>query len=180
MHAYMYRFCIRILYLWLFFQLEASEYNTGVIYWVSVQRHIVFFSNQRIMKTAAFLLTSAFFTCRLDPALIRPGRVDFIKEIGHCTNWQLQRMFSRFYPEADAAQLSEFATEIEKISHPVSPAMIQGHFMYHKVWPNGACFGGHVACFCGLIVHYLGRKLLHVGFLYSRMSYFKVPMTIFS
>ena len=153
MHAYMYRFCIRWLYLWLFFQLEASKYNTGVIYWV-----LFFFSIQHIMKTAAFLLTSTFFTCRLDPALIRPGRVDFIKEIGHCTNWQLQRMFSRFYPEADAAQLSEFATEIEKISHPVSPAMIQGHFMYHKVWPNGACFGGHVACFCGLIVHYLGRK----------------------
>ena len=123
---------------------------------ISSASHCFFFKPAHYEN--GLLLTSTFFTCRLDPALIRPGRVDFIKEIGHCTNWQLQRMFSRFYPEADAAQLSEFATEIEKISHPVSPAMIQGHFMYHKVWPNGACFGGHVACFCGLIVHYLGRK----------------------
>merc|ERR1712112_71245 len=36
---------------------------------------------------------------RLDPALIRPGRVDVIQFIGHCSNHQLQTMFEKFYPE---------------------------------------------------------------------------------
>lgn len=70
---------------------------------------------------------------RLDPALIRPGRVDFIQQIGHCTNWQLQKMFSRFYPDAAVDEVRHFADEVAKLPYPVSPAMIQGHFMYHKV-----------------------------------------------
>lgn len=34
---------------------------------------------------------------RLDPALIRPGRVDFKEYVGHCSRYQLEEMFKRFY-----------------------------------------------------------------------------------
>src|SRR5271168_1416440 len=34
---------------------------------------------------------------KLDPALIRPGRVDVMEYIGHATEYQMQQMFSRFY-----------------------------------------------------------------------------------
>ena len=37
---------------------------------------------------------------RLDPALIRPGRIDLKQYIGHCSSIQLFSMFTRFYPEA--------------------------------------------------------------------------------
>lgn len=49
-------------------------------------------------------------------------------------------MFHRFYPDADADEAGNFAAEVEKLPHPVSPAMIQGHFMYHKVSRKCACW----------------------------------------
>ncbi|VDP91014.1 unnamed protein product [Echinostoma caproni] len=40
---------------------------------------------------------------RLDAALIRPGRVDMRVHIDHCNRFQLERMFSRFYPSSPTA-----------------------------------------------------------------------------
>ena len=45
----------------------------------------------------AFLTTNHIE--RLDPALIRPGRVDMIHEIGAATGSQITKMFERFYPD---------------------------------------------------------------------------------
>jgi len=70
---------------------------------------------------------------RLDPTLIRPGRVDFQQEIGHCTSWQLQQIFLRFYPEESSIKAQQFAEEIGKLPSLVTPAMLQNHFMHHKV-----------------------------------------------
>ena len=49
---------------------------------------------------------------RLDSALIRPGRVENIQFIGHCTQHQLQTMFTRFYPDQTQETAAMFAAEV--------------------------------------------------------------------
>lgn len=75
---------------------------------------------------------------RLDPALVRPGRVDVKQHVGHCTQWQLTQMYLRFYPEQPAAEAERFAKAALEASDHISAAQIQGHFMMHKLDPLGA------------------------------------------
>lgn len=78
---------------------------------------------------------------RLDPALIRPGRVDFKEYVGYCTKFHLEEMFKRFYGDggdkitsiAGQAYHQQFAERVLAIGKPVSPAQIQGYFMMHKM-----------------------------------------------
>lgn len=46
---------------------------------------------------------------KLDPALIRPGRVDVQVEFGHATAEQAQRLYKVFWPEADETTAAAFA-----------------------------------------------------------------------
>lgn len=70
---------------------------------------------------------------RLDPALIRPGRVDLKEYIGHCSTHQIEQMFLRFYPgEHGENQSKIFAKTVESFGKKVSPAQIQGFFMFYK------------------------------------------------
>lgn len=73
------------------------------------------------------------YLSRLDPALIRPGRVDLKEFVGHCTRYQLEQMYRRFYsgPDVDL-YAAQFADNVLKASKPVSPAQVQGYFMIHK------------------------------------------------
>jgi len=75
---------------------------------------------------------------RLDPALIRPGRVDVKEYIGYCTTHQLENMFRKFYPEANELLISQFGEAARGLKKNLSPAAIQGHFMFFKTDPEAA------------------------------------------
>ena len=68
----------------------------------------------------------------MDPALIRPGRVDVKEYIGHCSAFQLEQMFARFYPDEPEDKRAEFSSHVLRDGRPVSPALIQGFFMFYK------------------------------------------------
>lgn len=98
----------------------------------------------------AFLTTN--HVDRLDPALIRPGRVDMMMRIGEATRHQAGRMWDRFYGDVDAegkarerflARLEElglFGKDAEgNASHRhTSTAAIQGLFLFNKSDMEGA------------------------------------------
>ncbi|XP_026323717.1 mitochondrial chaperone BCS1 [Hyposmocoma kahamanoa] len=70
---------------------------------------------------------------RLDPALIRPGRVDMKEYVGYCDQAQIELMFLRFYKSPDHAKI--FSEKVLAQKKVVSPAQIQGYFMFHKHSP---------------------------------------------
>jgi len=69
---------------------------------------------------------------RLDPALIRPGRVDMIELVDYCSNAQLREMFKRFYPNDGEDRAEVFADKINEMKVDVSAAQVQGYFMFYK------------------------------------------------
>ncbi len=70
---------------------------------------------------------------RLDKALIRPGRVDMKEYVGHCTRYQIEQMFRRFYTGSNVDKNAIlFADKVLEQKRDVSPAQIQGYFMIHK------------------------------------------------
>lgn len=72
---------------------------------------------------------------RLDPALIRPGRVDVQQHVGLAEEGQLKALYTRFYPQ-HAHLAAMFATRVAPLRP--SPAAVQGHFIRHKGDPLGA------------------------------------------
>jgi len=77
---------------------------------------------------------------RLDPALIRPGRVDFQALISFCTPQQIQHLFFNFYPRSSQAEAQNFINRLKefKLDSKLSPAVIQGHFLMYKNSPEQA------------------------------------------
>jgi mitochondrial chaperone BCS1 len=73
---------------------------------------------------------------RLDPALIRPGRVDVKEYLGHAAPYQMKEMFLRFYGGSED-RAKEFADAISSGS-PVSTAFLQGLFVSNKEQPEKA------------------------------------------
>jgi chaperone BCS1 len=71
---------------------------------------------------------------KLDPALIRPGRVDMKEYLGNATDNQIRNMFLRFY--SSEALADEFVNKLK--GKAVSTASLQGHFVYFKDRPNDA------------------------------------------
>ncbi|XP_067680814.1 mitochondrial chaperone BCS1-like [Haliotis asinina] len=85
---------------------------------------------------ARIIFMTTNYIDRLDPALIRPGRVDLKERIGYASEHQLRQMFSRFYPDQPESSSQEFAQRVLADGRPVSVAQIQGYFMMHKAEPD--------------------------------------------
>jgi chaperone BCS1 len=79
---------------------------------------------------------------RLDPALIRPGRVDYKVHLDYPSDKQLERMFRRFYPDSDDKLRAAFVRKVkdscDKEVVKVSMAMVQGLFLKYRESPREA------------------------------------------
>jgi chaperone BCS1 len=68
----------------------------------------------------------------LDPALVRPGRIDVKEFLGNASDSQIRGMFLRFYEHQP--ELGEQFLQALK-GKSVSTASLQGHFVYFKDKP---------------------------------------------
>lgn len=78
---------------------------------------------------------------RLDPALIRPGRIDRQIEIGLATRDQARRLFARFFPDADPSLAANFAASIP--SGRLAMSALQTHLIRHATCPVSAVENTH-------------------------------------
>lgn len=69
---------------------------------------------------------------RLDPALIRPGRVDYVQLVGDASDSQIVNIFSRFYPETTPQMAHEFLLGVKATLPSASMALLQGYLLKHK------------------------------------------------
>ncbi|XP_032796005.2 mitochondrial chaperone BCS1 [Daphnia magna] len=92
---------------------------------------------------ARILFMTTNYLDRLDPALIRPGRVDVQEYIGYCSEFQLANMFRKFYPEASELLVERFVQASKSLNKNLSPASVQGHFMFYKSDPEDAIVNLH-------------------------------------
>ncbi|KAF8183323.1 P-loop containing nucleoside triphosphate hydrolase protein [Mycena galopus ATCC 62051] len=84
---------------------------------------------------------------QLDPALIRPGRMDLKIQYGLATNEQLEQMFDRFYPYNEdilselglSGLAKQFAAAIPAARYSI--AQLQGYLLNSKNDPEGAVTG---------------------------------------
>ncbi|KXS10852.1 hypothetical protein M427DRAFT_115431 [Gonapodya prolifera JEL478] len=71
---------------------------------------------------------------QLDPALIRPGRVDLREEFGWATPHQIRGMFRRFFGDSDVELCEKFVKALQ--GRHVSTAVLQGHFVEYRDSPK--------------------------------------------
>lgn len=74
---------------------------------------------------------------KLDPAIMRPGRIDYKVFIGNATPYQVEKMFLKFYP-GEEELCKRFVDNIEKLNISVSTAQLQGLFVMNKDRPETA------------------------------------------
>jgi len=68
----------------------------------------------------------------LDPALIRPGRVDRDFFLDNCNQPQVKDMFMNFFPSATEEDLNIVSEKFSAIESTVSPAKLQGYMLRYK------------------------------------------------
>lgn len=73
---------------------------------------------------------------RLDPALIRPGRIDFKQLIDYPNEQQIEAFTKQFYTNCDAEIASEFAKAVKNLNCNPTMAQVQGLFLKHKREPE--------------------------------------------
>lgn len=74
---------------------------------------------------------------RLDPALVRPGRIDHRVLFDAADAYQIRTLFTRFYPGQEALA-EELVHALEQRGQPVSPAQLQHHFVQRMHQPDRA------------------------------------------
>ena len=105
---------------------------------ISAEGRIIFMTTNFIERyEKPFSLSLDIFSLfSLDPALIRPGRVDFKQFIGPLTSYQVEHMLTRFYPAASSTDIEGFLRQVDQVtenySKELSAAQLQGFFMHHK------------------------------------------------
>ena len=79
-----------------------------------------------------FLTTN--YPDRLDPALIRPGRVDIRQLIGYCSHQEAETLFLKFFPDSSELERKTFVKNIftQQENSEISPAQIQAHLLLYK------------------------------------------------
>eukprot|EP01083_Nonionella_stella_P158551 516242_1 len=75
---------------------------------------------------------------RLDRALVRPGRIDVVMEIGGATENQIRRMFLKFY-QSQTSSADLVAKQLSGLN--ISMAELQGYLMLYKGDPDAALNG---------------------------------------
>ncbi|KAL6937543.1 Complex III assembly protein translocase and chaperone [Hanseniaspora osmophila] len=74
---------------------------------------------------------------KLDPAIMRPGRIDYKQYIGNATPYQIEKMFMKFYP-GESELCAEFVQKAEGLGLDISTAQLQGLFVFNKNDPQNA------------------------------------------
>ena len=70
---------------------------------------------------------------RLDPALIRPGRVDVKMRIGHCSRSTLVKLFMNFFQEASLAEAEQFSRNVfTEPNQEISAAQVQAFLLLYQ------------------------------------------------
>lgn len=78
---------------------------------------------------------------RLDSALIRPGRVDYVQLIDDATDHQVGELFQKFFPNVELHLVEQFKTDLRIAKSAISMATLQGYLLRYKNDPIGACNG---------------------------------------
>lgn len=73
---------------------------------------------------------------KLDPALVRPGRIDMSVKLDNASQDQARRLFKRFHPQASEELATQFAAAIPP--GLLSMAALQGHLLQYKDAPERA------------------------------------------
>lgn len=74
---------------------------------------------------------------KLDPALVRPGRIDRRIIIDLADREQLRRIFQRFFPGAPAEQADQFATSLP--DQQLAMSAVQAYLILHAESADEAC-----------------------------------------
>jgi chaperone BCS1 len=79
-------------------------------------------------KEGLITIMTTNYKDRLDPALIRPGRVDMVIHFDYAVKEQIIEIFNKFFPKLDA---NKFHKELHKTRSKVTTSMLQQYLFSH-------------------------------------------------